>query len=206
MVDKAPILLLFIQFLANYCYYFVNKTKKLFKLSVLLLVDFFCVLINTLMKKHHAVFLQDASYVMCLDTLALSDSLYMHVSKPPKEGSAASVFFKELRAAADKFPSMTVDGVHKKINLAEDLLAWEHERFSIRRLPGFTLSSVNSYKDSFRGTILDTRENLNLERLVRNTKVVAEALACYVYNISGGVFDGSLVSFLFLSIEFRLLK
>lgn len=130
---------------------------------------------------------------MCLDTLALSDSLYMHVSKPPKEGSAAALFFKELKSASDKFPSMTVDGVHKKINLAEDLLAWEHERFSIRRLPAFTLSSLKSHRDSFRGTILDTRGNLNIDRLVQNTEVVAEALASHIYNISGNVFEGSLV-------------
>lgn len=140
---------------------------------------------------------------MCLDTLAMSDSLYMHVSKPPKEGSAASSFFKDLKAASDKFPSMTVDGVHKKINLAEDLLAWEHERYSIRRLPAFTLSSLKSHRDSFRGTILDTRENLNLERLVQNTKVVAEALASHVYNVSGDIFEGSLVSD-FMHIQYRL--
>lgn len=123
----------------------------------------------------------------------------MHVSKPPKEGSPASVYFKELKLASDKFPAMTVDGVHKKINLAEDLLAWEHERFSIRRLPAFTLSSLKSHRDMYRGTILDTRENLNLDRLVQNTKVVAEALASHIYNVSvGDIFEGTLVSFLLL--------
>jgi len=47
--------------------------------------------------------------------------------------------------------------IHKKINLADDYLAWEHERFSIRRLPAFTLSHLNSHKDVHRSTILDTR-------------------------------------------------
>lgn len=131
---------------------------------------------------------------MCLDTLVVSDSLYMHVSKPPKEGSPASLFFKHLKQASDKFPSVTIDGVHKKINLGEDLLAWEHERYSIRRLPAFTLSSLKSHRDSFRGTILDTRENLSLDRLIQNTKVVAEALAGQIYNLSlDGIFEGSLV-------------
>lgn len=135
---------------------------------------------------------------MCLDTLVVSDSLYMHVSKPPKEGSPASLFFKHLKQASDKFPSVTVDGVHKKINLGEDLLAWEHERFSIRRLPAFTLSSLKSHRDLYRGTILDTRENIHLERLVQNTRVIAEALAGQIYNLSiDSVFEGSWVGVIF---------
>jgi len=50
-----------------------------------------------------------------------------------------------------------VEMVHKKINLADDYLAWEHERFSIRRLPAFTLSHFSSHKTVQRNTILDTR-------------------------------------------------
>ncbi|XP_023025797.1 BOS complex subunit NCLN [Leptinotarsa decemlineata] len=137
--------------------------------------------------------IQDASYVMCLDTLAASDSIYMHVSKPPKESSSASLFYKELKSTAmDLNSATTVEGVHKKINLADDILGWEHERFSIRRLPAFTLSSLKSHKDFRRSTIFDTRENLNVDRLVKNTKIVAEALARQIYNVSGGdVFGNS---------------
>ncbi|KAJ8933164.1 hypothetical protein NQ314_014171 [Rhamnusium bicolor] len=126
--------------------------------------------------------IQEASYVMCLDTLATSDSIYMHVSKPPKEGSQAAMFFKELKAASEGYPSVTADGVHKKINLADDILGWEHERYSIRRLPAFTLSTLRNHKDFQRSTILDTRENLNFDRLVRNTKIIAEALARHDIN------------------------
>lgn len=135
---------------------------------------------------------------MCLDTLSSGDSLYMHVSKPPKDGSPASLFFKELKTAADQFPSTTVDGVHKKINLADDILAWEHERYSIRRLPAFTLSTLKSHRELIRGTILDTRKSLNTDKLVQNTKVIAEALADFIYNNShGDIFGGSLVRFHF---------
>lgn len=131
---------------------------------------------------------------MCLDTLAASDSLYMHVSKPPKEGASANLFFKALKVAADKYPSVTVDGVHKKINLADDILAWEHERFSIRRLSAFTLSTLKSHKDSLRGTILDNRDSINIDRLVQNTQVIAEALASQIYNVSvGEIFESGLV-------------
>ena len=54
-------------------------------------------------------------------------------------------------------PSVPVNMVHKKINLAEDYLAWEHERFSIRRLPAVTVSHLNSHKNARRNTVLDTR-------------------------------------------------
>lgn len=145
---------------------------------------------------------------MCLDTLAANDSIYMHVSKPPKDGSPSSIFYKELKAAASVIhPAASVEGVHKKINLADDILGWEHERFSIRRLPAFTLSTLKSHKDFRKYTIMDTRENLDFDRLVRNAKIIAEALARHIYNVpSGEIFGNSWVSsdFFFYSFVYYL--
>lgn len=131
---------------------------------------------------------------MCLDTMSSNDTLYMHVSKPPKDGAPAAIFHSNLKNKGEKFPQLYIDGVHKKINLADDILAWEHERYSIRRLPAFTLSSLKSHKDSRRGTILDVNKLVDVDRLVRHTKVVAEAVASQIYNISSGnIFGGTLV-------------
>lgn len=136
--------------------------------------------------------IQEASFVMCLDTLATSDTIFMHVSKPPKDGSPASAFYKNLKTMGEKHETVAIEGVHKKINLAEDILAWEHERYSIRRLPAFTLSSVKSHKDSVRSTISDVKENLDVDRLTSNIKTIADALGKFVYDIpDGGVFGGS---------------
>jgi hypothetical protein len=55
------------------------------------------------------------------------------------------------------FPDVDFQMVHKKINLAEELLAWEHERFSMKRLPAFTLSHLDTHKTPDRSTVLDTR-------------------------------------------------
>uniref|UniRef100_A0A3Q2QAW6 BOS complex subunit NCLN n=1 Tax=Fundulus heteroclitus TaxID=8078 RepID=A0A3Q2QAW6_FUNHE len=103
--------------------------------------------------------LQDnVAFVLCLDTLGNGDSLYLHVSKPPKEGTPQYSLLKELETVvASQHPEVKFSMVHKKINLAEDMLAWEHERFGIRRLPAFTLSHLPSHRSAQRSSIMDVR-------------------------------------------------
>ncbi|XP_050305475.1 nicalin-1 [Anthonomus grandis grandis] len=126
--------------------------------------------------------IQDASFVLCLDTLATSDTIYMHVSKPPKEGTPSSNFYKNLKSIGETHENVTIEGVHKKINLAEDLLGWEHERFSIRRLSAFTLSSIKSHKDPWRSTIIDAKDNVDVKRLQRNAEIIVDALGKFIYD------------------------
>lgn len=137
---------------------------------------------------------QDAAYVICLDTVSATNNLYVHVSKPPKENSSGGMFYKELKSVADSLNTVHVEGVHKKINLAEETLAWEHERFSIRRLPAATLSTLKSHEDPARNTILDIMKEGQIDRLYEHTQVIAEALARHIYNLSSNhIFAESLV-------------
>ncbi|XP_037080116.1 nicalin-like [Pollicipes pollicipes] len=127
---------------------------------------------------------QGVQFVLCLDSLAQGDSLSLHVSKPPKPDSSGDKFFQALRsAAADVAPGLNVSMVHKKINLGDRTLAWEHEQFSMRRLPAFTLSHYQAAWDPSLRSLLDTRPALDEARLVRNTRVVAEALARVMFDL-----------------------
>ncbi|XP_041984353.1 nicalin-1 [Aricia agestis] len=130
-----------------------------------------------------ASLLQDISFVMCLDSIS-SGPLSMHVSKPPKPGSPAHSVKARLG----------VDVVHKKINLADELLAWHHERFSIRRMTAFTVSALKSHKEPARSSVLDTPSEAGLRRLVTNIQSIARALASHVYNLTdeGGDEDSAL--------------
>ncbi|XP_061594279.1 BOS complex subunit ncln isoform X3 [Cololabis saira] len=130
--------------------------------------------------------LQDnVAFVLCLDTLGNSDALHLHVSKPPKEGTPQFALLKELETVAmTQYPEVKFSMVHKKINLADDMLAWEHERFGIRRLPAFTLSHLPSHRSAQRSSIMDVRPHVDVKKLGRNTKVLAEALARVIYNLT----------------------
>ncbi|XP_074193652.1 BOS complex subunit NCLN isoform X1 [Rhinolophus sinicus] len=130
--------------------------------------------------------LQDnVAFVLCLDTVGRGDSLHLHVSKPPREGTLQHAFLRELEmVAAHQFPEVRFSMVHKKINLAEDILAWEHERFAIRRLPAFTLSHLDSHRDGQRSSIMDVRSRVDSKTLTRNTRLIAEALTRVIYNLT----------------------
>ena len=55
------------------------------------------------------------------------------------------------------YPEVAFNLVHKRINLADEMLAWEHERFSLRRLPAGTISRFESVNDHDRKTLFSKK-------------------------------------------------
>lgn len=147
---------------------------------------------------------QNAEFVLCLDGIGhrsrVADSLYVHVSRPPKDGTPINAFYKQLKRASQLYGNVTVDGVHKKVNLADVQLAWEHERFSMKRMQALSLSGLKSHKDAVRHTMFEVSRDETLALAQRNAKIVAEALGAYVYGGQqqqqdhGELFSGSTVS------------
>uniref|UniRef100_A0A2S2PB97 BOS complex subunit NCLN n=1 Tax=Schizaphis graminum TaxID=13262 RepID=A0A2S2PB97_SCHGA len=123
--------------------------------------------------------LQDVSFVLCLDSLGSNKNIYAHVSKPPKDDSKMGNFMNELN---NNLGENGLKIIHKKINLGSDTLAWEHERYSIRRLPAFTLSSLKSHKNSSRRSILDTSETLDSKIVYRNAQIIVKTLVAHLYD------------------------
>lgn len=133
----------------------------------------------------------DSQLTICLDAIGGSfnrKELYVHVSKPPKENSSGAILLQDLTKIG-KQRGVNVSLVHKKINLADEQLAWDHERFSIRRLPALTLSSLSNHKESIRGSILDTLENIDFDILANNVKIIAEAISKQVFDIKENNFN-----------------
>lgn len=107
--------------------------------------------------------MDDVQFAICLDSLAKSTQIseqvndggvFMHVSRPPKEGQASYEFLKSMESVTNK-SNVRFELNHKKINLASDTLAWEHERFSLSKIPALTLTHFQSHKDSDRNSMTD---------------------------------------------------
>ncbi|KAF7696743.1 hypothetical protein HF521_005161 [Silurus meridionalis] len=142
----------------------------------------------------------NVAFVLCLDSLGSGDDLFLHVSRPPKPETPHFRFTQQLEEVIlSRFPWVRFGTVHKKINLQESTLAWEHERYGMRHIPGFTLSRLQDPRSEHRVSILDTMFQVDIRKLKRNAVIVAEALVRYMYNLSDKgspkelqVFKGSL--------------
>lgn len=83
-----------------------------------------------------------------MDSLGTGEDLYMQVSKIPKDESTAKRVFDRISNNMPK--NRNIKMIHKKINLANEWLAWEHELFNIRKKPAVTLTHFAEADDPMR--------------------------------------------------------
>jgi hypothetical protein len=136
-------------------------------------------------------------FAICLEAFSESlGDLFMHVSKPPKEGGSVHRFYEILQKKTQQYSKKSLENVHKKINLADVFFKFPHERFSMRRITAVTLSSLRAYSDPLKTStftehastpIVDSESELDsviLENIETNTKILAESLAAFIFNLN----------------------
>eukprot|EP01105_Mastigella_eilhardi_P026421 TRINITY_DN7644_c0_g1_i1.p1 TRINITY_DN7644_c0_g1~~TRINITY_DN7644_c0_g1_i1.p1 ORF type:complete len:556 (-),score=199.38 TRINITY_DN7644_c0_g1_i1:59-1696(-) len=117
-------------------------------------------------------------FALCLDSVAGSagDDLYLHVSKPPKEPAVQRLY--------DAFQNCSV--VHKKVNVANPEVAWEHEQFALRHVLAATFSraAAPAPLPLLRSHVFDSVRRANSSALVEAIAVAGEALAHHVFALA----------------------
>ncbi|CAI7893482.1 unnamed protein product, partial [Closterium sp. NIES-53] len=89
-------------------------------------------------------------------------------------------------AAAAVEPPTSVALVHKKVNISDARVPWQHELFSRRKLVAASLSALPSAPRFLRhwGGLADTRASVNERQLLAATRLIAEAIASHIFNSS----------------------
>jgi len=128
------------------------------------------------------VLLNEVEFVLCLDGIG-NDGLHLHVSKPPKEGTAAHKMLSAIEEAVALLnPNISVNTVPKKVNLGNPLFAWHHEIFTVKRLSAATISNFPAYNSLGRLNTFDTK--VDVDKLYAHTHIIAEGISRYVSDLS----------------------
>lgn len=125
---------------------------------------------------------ESIDYAICLSDIGSWDNeLWLHVSKPP-ENAYIKQIFKDFSETAGEL-GIKVGLKHKKINISDPRVAWEHEQFSRLRVTAATLSGISSapqFLENF-GGLSDSRHFVSQPAILRGIKLVAESLAGHIY-------------------------
>ncbi|GMP99066.1 hypothetical protein CsSME_00046698 [Camellia sinensis var. sinensis] len=111
--------------------------------------------------------------------------MWIHVSKPAENAYIKQIFEGFLNVAEEL--GLEVGLKHKKINISNTRVAWEHEQFSRLRVTAATLSELSVAPELLESTggLFDNRHFVNEAAIVRSVKLVAESLARHIYGQQG---------------------
>lgn len=129
---------------------------------------------------------ESIDYAICLNSVgSWKNELWLHVSKPPE-----NVYIKQIfDGISDVAKELGVPvGVrHKKINISNPRVAWEHEQFSRHRVTAVTLSELSSPPEFLEhaGGLYDSRDHVKDTAVIKTIKLIAESLARYIYDHEG---------------------
>ncbi|KAG0495035.1 hypothetical protein HPP92_006029 [Vanilla planifolia] len=127
---------------------------------------------------------ESIDYAICLNSIgSWKNELWVHVSKPPE-----NVYIKQVfEGLSDVAREMGVKiGIkHKKINISNPRVAWEHEQFSRVRVTAITLSELSAAPEFLEssGGLYDSRNLVDETAVYKSVKLVAESLARHVYGL-----------------------
>ncbi|KAE8729398.1 Nicastrin isoform [Hibiscus syriacus] len=129
---------------------------------------------------------ESIDYAICLNSIGSWDNeLWIHVSKPPENAYIKQIFegFSKVAEELD----IKVGLKHKKINISNPRVAWEHEQFSRLRVTGATLSQIPVAPELLESTggLFDSRQFVNETAITRGVKLVAESLVRHIYGHQG---------------------
>ncbi|KAJ6717187.1 NICALIN [Salix koriyanagi] len=129
---------------------------------------------------------ESIDYAICLNSIGSWDNeLWIHVSKPP-ENAFIKQIFEGFSTVAEEL-GFEVGLKHKKINISNPRVAWEHEQFSKLRVTAATLSELSAAPELLESTggLSDSRHFINETAIVRSIKLVAESIARHIYGRQG---------------------
>ncbi|XP_061979191.1 uncharacterized protein LOC133699765 [Populus nigra] len=129
---------------------------------------------------------ESIDYAICLNSIGSWDNkLWIHVSKPP-ENAFIKQIFEGFSTVAEEL-GIEVSLKHKKINISNPRVAWEHEQFSKLRVTAATLTGLSAPPELLErtGGLSDSRHFVNEDAIVRSIKLVAESIARHVYGYQG---------------------
>ncbi|KAH6793639.1 M28 Zn-peptidase nicastrin [Perilla frutescens var. hirtella] len=125
-------------------------------------------------------------YAICLNSIgSISDELWIHVSKPPDNVYIKQIF--EGFSSVSEELGLKIGLKHKKINISNPRVAWEHEQFSRLRVTAATLSELSVAPEFLESTggLSDSRNSVDEVSISRSVKLVAESLARHIYGQEG---------------------
>ncbi|XP_057956567.1 uncharacterized protein LOC131149818 [Malania oleifera] len=129
---------------------------------------------------------ENIDYAICLNSIGSWDNeLWIHVSKPPENALIKQIFDGFSNAAEEL--GVKVGLKHKKINISNPRVAWEHEQFSRLRITAATLSELSTASEFLESTggLSDRRHFVSESSIIRSVKLVAESLARHIYGHQG---------------------